>query len=327
MQRPRLFGAMLGLAMLVAAPALAAEWYTTVRGWTVETDRFDDGERFCTASVARGGGEELFLMQSADGLLLVVYRDAWALGSAEIDVETVIDGRHRGQHAALLRDRAVLVGLGHDPRMRAALARGHELALRSFAGGRAVRVDLAGSAAALAALDACYDAHVARTHPFAAAPVDRDGVAATLEALLGEAGDEFDPRVTAREDEPGVFGLRTRFGTGEIVTLPGSTHEAVLAAGVLAVRGVCGGASALIEHEPHDLDGTVLQRSTLLCRASGHETHALVVSFADVEGGFVVLVDDPQRTGLGDAFTAALVEAQARRIGLELRLRAPSITS
>ncbi len=340
---PRLVAA---LVFMVAAPAAAAEWRATVGDWDLRADRLDDGAPYCYASADRGPGDRLTFLRSEVGLAVILTRQGWDLAGRVVDVEVAVDDRWRDHRRAAVDPRTLMLSWAEPAAVRTALARGLELRVTGHATGRGVRWSLAGSAAALEAIERCWRARQTGAEagrppdrdPFHAdAPpraeardttVDREALAADFEAWLDLAAASYRATVTPEAGAPQRFRLETILGAGELRLLAGGTPDAVLHGATAQLRAACPGAAAMADHDRHELNGSVVQRTRLACADGDQEVlEAVAVSWPDAPGGLVIIVPDPGGRGLGADFTAALVEDLAASEGLTLELRPPEIAS
>lgn len=329
------------LVLVTAAPAAAAEWRGSVGDWDLRADRFDDGARYCYAGADRGPGDRLTFVRSEVGLSVILTRRSWHLHGDEVVVDVAVDDRWRDRRRAAL-DTGTLVLHWREPAApRAALARGHELGITGRASGRGVRWSLAGSAAALAAIDRCWrtgdtaraDDHRVEPDPFHTEPpppeaapagaVDRAALAARFEAWLDLAAVNYRAAVTPVPGAPGRYRLETILGAGEIRLLTGATPAAVMADGTAELRASCRGAAATVDRGGRQLQGSWVQRTRFACdRGEPRIREAVVIGYPDDAGGLLVVVPDPGGRGLGADFTAALAEDIAAAAGIRLDLRA-----
>jgi len=340
---PRLVAA---VVFIVAAPATAAEWRGAVGDWDLRADRFEDGAPYCYAGADRGPGDRLTFLRSEVGLAVILTRQGWDLAGRVVDVEVAVDDRWRERRQAAVDPRTLMLTWAEPAAARAALARGLELRVTGDATGRGVRWSLAGSAAALEAIERCWrsrqtafeadrapdrDPFHADTAPRAEArdtAVDRGALAADFEAWLDLAAASYRATVTPEAGAPARFRLETILGAGEIRLLAGATPDAVLHGATAVLRAACPGAAATVDHGRHELNGIAAQRTRLACDdGDERRLEAVAVSWPDEPGGLVVIVPDPGGRGLGADFTAAIVEDLAASEGIALDLRPAEIAS
>ncbi len=334
------------VVLVAAAPAAAAEWRGTAGDWDLRADRFEDGAPYCYAGADRGPGDRLTFLRSEVGLAVILTRQRWNLAGRVVEVDVAVDDRWRDRRRAALDPRTLMLTWPEPAAVRTALARGLELRVTGHATGRGVRWSLAGSAAALEAIERCwrsrqtaFDAGGATDrdpfHPDTAptdkspeSAVDRDVLAAEFEAWLDLAAASYRAAVTPAVGEPARFRLETILGEGEIRLLAGATHDAVFAHATAELRATCAGTAAMADHGRHELNGIAVQRTRLACRGGDEaRLEAVTVSWPDEPGGLVIVVPDPGGRGLGADFTAAVVEDLAESEGLALELRPPEIAA
>lgn len=340
---PRLVAA---VVLIAATPAAAAQWRGTVGDWELRVDRFEDGAPYCYAGADRGPGDRLTFLRSEVGLAVILTRRGWDLAGDVVDVEVAVDDRWRDRRRAALDPRTLLLTWAEPTAVRTALARGLELRVTGHTTGPGVRWSLAGSAAALEAIERCWrtrqtafdEGRAPDRDPFHAdtAPraegrdtaVDRDALAADFEAWLDLAAASYRATVTPEAGAPARFRLETILGAGEIRLLAGATHDAVLHRATAVLRAGCPGAAAMADHGRHELNGIPVQRTGLACDdGDERRLEAVAISWPDEPGGLVVIVPDPGGRGLGADFTAAVVEDLAASAGRALALRPPEIPS
>jgi hypothetical protein len=340
---PRLVAA---VVLMAATPAAAAEWRGTVGDWDLRADRFDDGAPYCYAGADRGPGDRLTLLRSEVGLAVILTRRDWDLAGHVVDVEVAVDDRWRDRRRAALDPRTLMLTWAEPAAVRAALARGLELSVTGHTTGRGVRWSLAGSGAALEAIERCWrtrqtafdDGHGPDRDPFHTdtAPraegrdsaVDRDALAAEFEAWLDLAAATYRATVTPQAGEPARFRLETILGAGEIRLIAGATHDAVLNRATAVLRAACAGAAAMADHGRLELNEIAVRRTRLACDGGdAGRLEAVAVSWPEAPGGLVIIVPDPGGRGLGADFTAAVTEDLAASEGLSLVLRSPETES
>lgn len=328
------------------APAAGAEWRGTVGDWELRADRFEDGAPYCYAGADRGPGDRLTFVRSEVGLAVVLTRRGWDLAGHAVEVDVAVDDRWHDRRRAAVDPRTLMLTWAEPGAVRAALARGVELRITGHATGRGVRWSLAGSAAALEAVERCWrtrqtafdDGGAVDRDPFhadtAPAPtsrdtaVDRDELAGQFEAWLDLAAADYRVAVTPVAGAPARFRLETILGEGHLLLLAGAGHDRVLARGTAELRAACPGAAATLDHGRHDLDGIAVRRTRLTCHGeAAGRLEAVTVSWPDEPGGLVLVVPDPGGRGLGADFTAAVVEDLAASAGLVLDLRPPEVAS
>jgi hypothetical protein len=152
---PRLVAAVVFMAAL---PAAAAEPRGTVGDWELRADHLEDGAPYCYASADRGPGDRLTFLRSEVGLAVILTRRAWDLAGRTAEVDVAVDSLWRERRRAALDPRTLVLSWAEPAAARRALAGGVELRVSGHTVGRGISWSLAGSAAALEAIERCWRA-------------------------------------------------------------------------------------------------------------------------------------------------------------------------
>ncbi len=324
---------LLGVILLVASPLpLGAGTLASGGDWHVVASRSESGAAVCHAGIETSTGDRLILLRTAERLVVIARHEAWSDVTGAVTVAFAIDDQFRqgviasAQHASLVLDWPATAPVGD------ALRRGQTLTLTSPEG--AAVFPLAGAGAAIDALDACHlpqaeaDAHETTNlpNPMRQAPpaalADAE-LALAFETWLHVVAPHHAPAVQAPRHSGAPFRLETTQGGGTIHLLPGTTHADVLAYGRQRLKRACPGLAAVVEHDRHDLNGLIVQRTGLRCADEpALRVEAVVVSYCNEPGGLAVFLADAEPSGshAARAFTAAVVEALAANEGFVLDL-------
>lgn len=327
------------VALLVgASPFVATGDEPASADWSVHAEWSALGAPYCYVHAVPAAGVRVTAARAGDRLLLVLRLESLRPQPERIVVDLRVGDAVERREAARVDGRALTFSWAADTPLRAALATAEALHL-VLPDGSARVVPLMGSGPALDALETCYADHAqAHAQEIAAwqdplktaadpGPLDAtraQALATGFERWFAQVWPAFTPEVRAPAAEHAPFVVKTTAGEGAIHLLAGHSHADVIANGIRRVRAGCPGRGRLVEHDRHDFNGLVVQRSTLVCAAEERMAAAVIVSFCDDPGGLAFVL---AAGAAGGHLAARLVEDLAAREGFALRLEVPSLGS